>query len=415
MFTETHLADLMHLDSLVDNPFSNSAIPYVEALNAQHYARSTIERYVNCLIHFGCWINTEGIDLLSVNRVVIDRYLHDLLLAYPTAIASRYSIKMDRAALSHLLTLLPQQHLGIAKNPIEAELERFTNYLLDICGMSPLTCVSRCKYVSAFLIHRFSTEPLVISQISGCDIEAFFQNLVLKLQPASLSVVGTSLRSYFRFCALQGHPAIALLAFIPKIASRSHARLPKALSNTQVVAFLKAFDCTYPVGMRDYAIAHCLLDLGLRGREVTYLTLDSVDWHSATLTISTNKSKRVQQLPLPILTGQAIAQYLFKGRPQTSSRTLFIRHRAPFNDPLSVPAIRNAMNRAFVRCGLRNQFCNTHVLRSTAATRLQNAGASIKEIADLLRHQSLDTAKTYARVDIKCLRTVALPWPGSCT
>lgn len=414
MFTDTHLADLTHLDLLIDNPFSSIAITYVEALNAQHYARSSIERYVNCLIHFGCWLNTEGIDLQSINRVVIDRYLHDLLLIYPSAKAPTYSIKMDRAALRHLLNLLPSQHLDIDINPIDAELERYTDYLLNICGMSPLTCESRCKYVRDFLIHRFSAEPVVISLISGFDIEAFFQSLVLRLQPTSLSSVGTSLRSYFRYCALQGHPTSVLSAFIPKIASRSHATIPKVLSDTQVIAFLKAFDCVDPVGMRDYAIARCLLDLGLRGREATYLTLDSVDWSSATLTISANKSKRVQQLPLPMSTGQAIADYLFKGRPQTSSRTLFIRHRAPFNEPLSVPAIRSAMNRAFVRCGLRSQFCNTHVLRSTAATRLQNAGASIKEIADLLRHQSLDTAKTYARVDIEHLRTVALPWPGSC-
>ncbi len=414
MFTETHLADLTHLDSLADNPFSSIAIPYVEALNTQHYARYTIERYVNCLIHFGCWLNAEGLDLQSISRVVIDRYLHDLLLVFPSAARSRDSIKMDRAALRHLLTFLPQQHLGVVKNPIESELERFTDYLLNICGVSPQTCAYRRQHVSAFLNHRFSAEPFDISQISGFEIDAFFQNLILRWQPASLGVAGTSLRSYFRFCALQGYPTTALSAFIPKIASRSHATLPKALSDTQVVAFLKAFDCADPVGMRDYAIARCLLDIGLRGHEVTYLTLDSVDWRSATLTISNNKSKRVQQLPLPMSTGQAIAQYLFKSRPLTSSRTLFIRHRAPFDEPLAVPAIRSAMNRAFVRCGLRNQFCNTHVLRSTTATRLQKAGASIKEIADLLRHQSLDTAKTYARVDIENLRNVALPWPGSC-
>ncbi len=414
MFTETHLADLKHLDLLADNPLSSIANSYVEALNDQHYARSTIRGYLNGLIQFGCWLNTEDIDLQSISHTIIDRYLHDLSLVSPSAATSRHTIKMDRAALRHILPFLPQHHLVIAKNPIEAELGRFSDYLLTICGMSPLTCESRCKYVSAFLIHRFHTEPIDISQISGLDIDVFYQNLALRLQPASLSAVGTSLRSYFRFCALQGHATTALTAFIPKIASRQHSTMPKALSDTQVVAFLKAFECTYPVGMRDYAIARCLLDLGLRGREVTYLTLDSIDWRSATLTINSNKSKRVQQLPLPMPTGQAIAQYLSEGRPQTTSRTLFIRHRGPFNEPLSVPAIRSAMNRAFVRCGLRNQFCNTHVLRSTTATRLQNAGASIKEIADLLRHQSLDTAKTYARVDIDRLRTVALPWPGSC-
>jgi site-specific recombinase XerD len=78
-----------------------------------------------------------------------------------------------------------------------------------------------------------------------------------------------------------------------------------------------------------------------------------------------------------------------------------------------VAAIRNAMNRAFVRCGLRDQFCNTHVLRRTTATRLQRAGASVKEIADLLRHRSIDTASAYACVDLEGLRAVALPWPGS--
>jgi integrase/recombinase XerD len=76
---------------------------------------------------------------------------------------------------------------------------------------------------------------------------------------------------------------------------------PKCSSDAELDAFLKAFDCADPVGLRDYAIARCLLDLGLRGHEVTYLTLESVDWRSATLTISSTKSKRVQQLPLPVI------------------------------------------------------------------------------------------------------------------
>ncbi|MDP1666956.1 MAG: tyrosine-type recombinase/integrase [Methylobacter sp.] len=415
MFTETHLADLTHLDSLVDNPLSSIAAPYVEALNAQHYARYTIERYVNCVIHFGCWLNAEGVELQSINQALFHHYLHDLLLLSSNSVNSSDPIKMDRAALKHLLTFLPQQYSIITKSPIEAELERFTDYLLNICGMSPQTCVNRCQHVGAFLSHRFCSEAPVFAQISGADIDAFFQHMALRWRPASLKVAGASLRSYLRFCALQGEPTTVLSAFIPRIASWSPATLPKVLSDTQVDAFLKAFDCTYGVGMRDYAIARCLLDIGLRGHEVTYLKLDSVDWRNATLTISSNKSKRVQQLPLPVSTGQAIAQYLFKGRPLASSRILFVRHRAPFDQPLSVPAIRNAMNRAFTRCGLRNQFCNTHVLRSTTATRLQKAGASIKDIADLLRHQCLDTAKTYARVDLERLRAVALPWPGSCS
>jgi integrase len=68
------------------------------------------------------------------------------------------------------------------------------------------------------------------------------------------------------------------------------------LSDAELEAFLKAFDCADPVGLRDYAMARRLIDLGLRGHEVTYLTLGSVDWRRATLTISSTKSRRAQEI-----------------------------------------------------------------------------------------------------------------------
>ncbi|WP_218921270.1 MULTISPECIES: tyrosine-type recombinase/integrase [unclassified Burkholderia] len=186
------------------------------------------------------------------------------------------------------------------------------------------------------------------------------------------------------------------------------------LSDVQLGHFLQAFDVSYPVGLRDYAIARCILDLGLRGDEAAHLTLDCVDWRNGIVTLHRTKSQRTQHLPLPVQTGEALTRYLREGRPRTDSRAIFVRHRAPFGVPLSVAAIRNAMNRAFAaRCGLADQFCSTHVLRRSTATRLQKAGVSLKEISDLLRHRSLNTARVYARVDLEGLRSVALPWPGS--
>jgi site-specific recombinase XerD len=40
-------------------------------------------------------------------------------------------------------------------------------------------------------------------------------------------------------------------------------------------------------------------------------------------------------------------------------------------------------------------------------------GTSLKEIADVLRHRSLNTTMIYAKVNIVQLSAVALPWPGS--
>jgi len=47
------------------------------------------------------------------------------------------------------------------------------------------------------------------------------------------------------------------------------------------------------------------------------------------------------------------------------------------------------------------------------ASRLLESGSSLKEVADVLRHRSLNTTLVYAKLDSKTLVAVALPWPGS--
>jgi site-specific recombinase XerD len=39
------------------------------------------------------------------------------------------------------------------------------------------------------------------------------------------------------------------------------------------------------------------------------------------------------------------------------------------------------------------------------------AGASLKQVADVLRHRSLNTVMIYTKVDLPRLAEVALPWP----
>lgn len=117
-------------------------------------------------------------------------------------------------------------------------------------------------------------------------------------------------------------------------------------------------------------------------------------------------------LPLPDATGRAIAEYLLDGRPNTTRRELFVRHRPPLNAPADPDIVRNAIRYAAKRCGLEHCIRGTHILRHTLAGRLVHGGARFKEIADLLRHRSLDTTTIYAKVDLEALAQVALPWPG---
>ena len=53
-----------------------------------------------------------------------------------------------------------------------------------------------------------------------------------------------------------------------------------------------------------------------------------------------------------------------------------------------------------------------HIFRHSLATELLRSGATLTEIGQLLRHESRDTTRIYAKVDIEALRTLSLPWPG---
>ena len=78
---------------------------------------------------------------------------------------------------------------------------------------------------------------------------------------------------------------------------------------------------------------------------------------------------------------------------------------------LTINMIRNVILRAAARAGMKSIVTGTRNLRHTAATRMLRHGASIKEVADVLRHQSLDTTAIYTKVDLPSLAAVAVPWP----
>lgn len=48
---------------------------------------------------------------------------------------------------------------------------------------------------------------------------------------------------------------------------------------------------------------------------------------------------------------------------------------------------------------------------SQGAAHLLRQGASLQDIAAILRHRSIETTQIYAKVDITTLRQIAQPWP----
>jgi integrase len=154
-----------------------------------------------------------------------------------------------------------------------------------------------------------------------------------------------------------------------------------------------------------------MAQLGLRASDVAGLTLDDIDWRAGTLRLLVAKERRASVLPLPRSVGRAIVVYLRRGRPRTQDRHVFVRHALPLGQPIGADVVRTAIRRAFGRAQVSAPSQGTHTLRHTAATRMVRAGASLKQVADVLRHRSLNTVMIYTKVDLPRLAEVALPWP----
>jgi integrase/recombinase XerD len=296
---------------------------------------------------------------------------------------------------------------------IISELRDYCDFANDVCGLAPATLISRRQWIGRFLTHIFPSGGLDFSRLGPKTVRDFFAAQCQGYQPGSAQVVASSVRSYLRFRALRhADPVESLMAAIPQAAHWRLASLPEYLNQEELARLMSAFEQPDPQRQRDHAIVRCLVDLGLRSFEVAALRMDDIDWKNATLTVRVGKSHRVDVLPLPALTGHAIASYLHKARPETESRAVFVRHRAPLDVPVDASVIRSVVRQAAARSGLAGRLHGPHRLRHSAATRMLQGGATLKEIADVLRHRSLDTTAIYAKVDLTRLSAIAQPWPG---
>jgi integrase/recombinase XerD len=396
---------------------ASRARDYLRYLTVRGYSARTICGYFNSVAHFVHWLGRGTLEVADLNEGVFERFLNEHLARCRCAQRCCRSRADVRAGLRCFLEMLrangqcrPEMPSGVAVS-VRVALEEFNHYLVEVRGLSSSTRMVRLRHIRDFLTDGFGSHPIALSTLKPVDVLRFFSHYTDGWAPVSIKALGSALRSYFQFRASKGEQTTSLIAAIPRVAHWRLAGLPQMLSTAEIKQLLGAFDRDSATGKRDYAITRCLLDLGLRRTEVAHLCLEDVDWHEGTLQIHA-KGKRIDVLPLPAHTGRAIAEYLQHGRPQTTRRELFVRHRPPVNGSAGLDIVRNAVRNAAERCGLGHRIRGTHILRHTLAGRLVQRGARFKEIADLLRHRSLDTTTIYAKVDLEALARVALPWPG---
>ena len=390
---------------------------YTKTLQGRGYGPVATHAYKRAVEHFVAWSAPDS-DRVEVGEAPFRRFIDEHLSECSCAGRPQRGKVTALSALRHLRNILRAAGNILPAPPafpdfVIFELRDYCDFGNDVCGLASATLISRRQWIGRFLTRVFPCRSLDFSRLEPKAVRDFFASQCQGYRPGSAQVVASSVRSYLRFRALRhADPVEALIAAIPLAARWRLDSLPEYLNQEELVRLTPTFEQAAPQRQRDHAIVRCLVDLGLRSFEVAALRLEDIDWKNATLTVRVGKSRRVDVLPLPAITGHAIAGYLHKGRPATESRAVFVRHRAPLDVPVDAGVIRSVVRQAAARSGRNGRLHGPHRLRHSAATRMLQGGATLKEIADVLRHRSLDTTAIYAKVDLGRLSAIAQPWPG---
>jgi site-specific recombinase XerD len=379
-------------------------------LSEEGYARASARYALQLVADLGRWIARRKIVAGQLTPEHLECYLE-----YRSR--HRHRRSGDAAIVRRLLKLLREKGIVAAAAPIERSAaqrleEEFRLYLQRERRLASATVFHYLVFAQRFLAQCFADGEVRLDGLRAADVVGFVQREAARLHhPKRSKLMTTALRSFLQYARYRGLISIDLRSSVPTVAGWSMASLPKALSSGEVQRLLAHCDRHTAVGRRNWAILLLLARLGLRAGEIVGLAFEDLDWEAGELCVRAHGGNS-DRLPIPQDVGAALAEYLRHSRPACSSRQVFVRMRAPNRGFASSAAISSIVHRALDRAGLDPAHKGAHLLRHTVATQMLRQGASLAEIAELLRHRSQQTTMIYAKVDLDLLRPLALPWPG---
>ncbi len=382
-------------------------VPYVDGfwseLAAAGYTAWSVEAQLRLMAHVSRWLEAQGLGASDLTSEAVEEFLR----------ARRREGYVDRLSPRGLVPLLDYlRGLDVVPaastlvTPVEQLVQDYCGYLFRERGLAAGSVSQREDVARRFLSKR--SEPIRedLSGLSAAQITAFVLRESTRRSEASTRIMVDGLRSLLRYLHVEGWTPTALAPAVPSVARRQHS-LPRRLEAGHVAALLEGCDRASAVGVRDYAILLLLARLGLLVAEVTRLRLQDVDWRAGELFVR-GKGNRLERLPLPRDVGEALVDYLRRGRPRRPCPELFLRFLAP-NVGLSGNGITTLVYAACDRAGRPR--LGPHRLRHGLACDLLRHGAPLGEVGQVLRHKNLQTTSIYAKVDRVALSGLALPWP----
>lgn len=284
-------------------------------------------------------------------------------------------------------------------------MQLFLEYLTVELGLSANTRQAYERDLRLFCKTLGFKNSDALVNVSREQITGYMTQLKEKgLAAATIARKLAAIKAFYRFMTAEGYmdanPAEVVEAGTKGI------KLPRVLSEDEVVRLLNQPDITTAEGFRDRTMLEVLYATGMRVSELINLTLERVDLNMKYI-IAFGKGSKERIVPLGSAAAEFLQQYLEKVRPKLThaGRNTNIVFLAFGGHELTRQRFWQII-RAYGRKANINKALTPHILRHSFATHLLDNGADLRSVQELLGHSDISTTQIYTHLTNKRLRDI---------
>ena len=284
-------------------------------------------------------------------------------------------------------------------------MQLFLEYLTVELGLSANTRQAYERDLRLFCKTLGFKNSDALVNVSREQITGYMTQLKEKgLAAATIARKLAAIKAFYRFMTAEGYmdanPAEVVEAGTKGI------KLPRVLSEDEVVRLLNQPDITTAEGFRDRTMLEVLYATGMRVSELINLTLERVDLNMKYI-IAFGKGSKERIVPLGSVAAEFLQHYLEKVRPKLThaGRNTNIVFLAFGGHELTRQRFWQII-RAYGRKANINKALTPHILRHSFATHLLDNGADLRSVQELLGHSDISTTQIYTHLTNKRLHDI---------
>lgn len=281
-------------------------------------------------------------------------------------------MEISRSYRTHLRL---EKHL--AENTVDSymsDLAKFAHFILRMYGLPPTKVEP--EMIRKYMLRLYDLERKQSSQARALS----------------------SIKSFYNYLLLEGKIESSPTELIE--APKATRPLPDTLTVEEIDRLIASIDNSTTKGLRDRAILEVLYSCGLRVSELCDLRIGDLFFGEGYIRV-VGKGDKQRLVPISGVARDRIQLYL--ERRATTRRkedTLFLNNRGA---KLTRVMIFTIIKQACLRAGITKKI-SPHTFRHSFATHLLEGGASIRQVQELLGHESILTTEIYTHLDTQHLR-----------